>query len=277
MRPAWRSSARWPTSSADLNERTLERERTKLNPVAEPIANDPTVLSLQRDWRDAGLTLGVGLRSRPWISVLGELLERHSEPGRRYHGLDHIAAVLRAIVELTGDLDPDLVLVAFFHDAIYDATRSDNEELSAQLASERLRRIGVSETTVEFVTQTILATSTHQLPDPTALPAGERDVARAGAFLDADLSILGAWDKTYTGYAEAIREEYGHLDEQTFTAGRAKVLRSFLDREQLYFTEAGRVAWEASARRNLQRELTMLDAALLARTSAAEQPGAEAP
>ena len=240
--------------------------------MVKPIAKDPTALSLQRDWRDAGLGLGVGLRSRTWISVFGELLERHSEPNRRYHGVEHIAAVLRGLVELTGDLDPELVLVAFFHDAIYDATRIDNEERSAQLAEERLRRVGLTDSTIGFVCETIRATAGHQLPDQSALPGGEADLERAAAFLDADLSILGAWDKTYSGYAEAIRQEYAHMEDHAFTQGRAGVLRSFLDREQLYFTDAGQMAWEAAARRNLQRELTSLEAILSAAPPAAEDP-----
>lgn len=228
--------------------------------MVKSVANDPVAVPLQRDWRNAGLSLGIGMRSRPWIALFGELLERHSEASRHYHGLEHLAAVLRAIVELTGDLDPELVLVTFFHDAVYDATRSDNEELSAQLATERLTRVGLPEPTIRFVEKTILATASHQLPSPAELPAGEDDLSRAGVFLDADLSILGAWDRTYVGYVEAIRKEYAHLDDATFTTGRANVLRSFLDRGQLYFTDAGRRAWETGARRNLARELKGLDA-----------------
>jgi len=226
--------------------------------VPKTIANDPTALSLQRDWRDAGLALGIGLRSRPWIAVFGELLERHSEPNRHYHGIDHVAAVLRAIVELTDDLDPELVLTAFFHDAIYDATRADNEERSAKLAVERLTRAALSQSTIAFVQATVRATAGHQLPAIDDLPGGAQDLDRAAAFLDADLSILGAWDRTYAAYVDAIRKEYAHLSDAEFTAGRARVLQTFLDREQLFFTEAGRDAWEASARRNLASELKTL-------------------
>ena len=62
-----------------------------------------------------------------------ELLDRWQEPHRHYHTIDHLAAVL-SIVDAQADEadDPQAVrLAAWFHDAVYDPRRTDNEELSA--------------------------------------------------------------------------------------------------------------------------------------------------
>lgn len=207
---------------------------------------------LQLDWRDAGARLGLPTKSRAWESIYHDLVQRHSAETRHYHGIEHVAAVLRAIVELTGDLDPILVATTFFHDAVYDPKRPDNEAQSAELARAVLPGARLTEAPIAAITQIIEATATHQMPDSPLTP----DLC--AAFLDADLSILGAFPDKYSWYTKAIRAEYSHLDDETFRAGRSNVLQSFLDRDVLFFTDAGRTAWESSARRNLARELSAL-------------------
>lgn len=189
------------------------------------------------------------------MTTFEELVNRHADPKRHYHRIEHVAAVLRAIVELTSDLDPVLVAAAFFHDAIYEPTGADNELRSAELAISAMQRCACPTETIEAVADIVLATATH------TLPADNADPQRCAIFLDADLSILGAFPRTYDHYTVAIRAEYTHLDDETFRSGRAAILRSFLDRDQLYFTEAGRCAWESSARRNITRELATLSLA----------------
>lgn len=209
--------------------------------------------TLQNDWRDAGISLGLPIKSRAWLGVYHDLLGRHTDPRRHYHRIEHVAAVLRSIVELTAELDPTLVLAAFFHDAIYDPTRRDNETKSAELATTVLTALNIDPDTRTVVVEIIEATATHQLPADPLSPE------RCAVFLDADLSILGAFPKTYEWYAEAIRAEYTHMSPEAFASGRADVLRSFLDRERLYFTDAGYAIWEQTARRNLTREIATLE------------------
>ena len=61
------------------------------------------------------------------------------EPHRRYHDLGHLAAVLGLVGELAGDAtEPDAVrLPAWYHDVVYEPHRTDNEEVSAELARAR--------------------------------------------------------------------------------------------------------------------------------------------
>jgi predicted metal-dependent HD superfamily phosphohydrolase len=175
-----------------------------------------------------------------------ELLRRWSEPHRRYHDTRHLADVL-SIVDGCG-APPEVRLAAWYHDAVYDPRASDNEERSAQLALDALDALGIGGRAAE-VARLIMVTATHD-PDP-------GDVN--GALLcDADLAVLARPDDRYDRYAAAIREEYRHVPDDAFRAGRAAVLHHLLDLPVLYRTPELRDRWEAAARANLHRELDTL-------------------
>ena len=65
-----------------------------------------------------------------------ELIAAYTAPGRHYHNLAHIEDCLDALarVENLSAVEREILSEAiWWHDVVYDATRSDNEELSAQL------------------------------------------------------------------------------------------------------------------------------------------------
>lgn len=182
---------------------------------------------------------------------MAELTGRYDEPHRRYHDRRHLMAVLDRVDELAGPTDDaDAVrLAAWFHDAVYDPARADNEAASAELARTLLPVHGVGPAQLAEVVRLVLLTATHD-PAP-----DDRD----GAVLsDADLAVLGAARADYRDYATRVREEYAVLDEATFAAGRARILHALLDRAHLFTTPAGRDRWEAAARANLSTELAVL-------------------
>jgi predicted metal-dependent HD superfamily phosphohydrolase len=175
-----------------------------------------------------------------------ELLRRWSEPHRRYHDIGHLADVL-SIMDEYGPT-AEVRLAAWYHDAVYDPRASDNEERSARLAVDALDALGVGGRAAE-VARLVRVTATHD-PDP-------GDVN--GVLLcDADLAVLARPDDRYDRYAAAIREEYRHVPDDAFRAGRAAVLRHLLDLPVLYRTPELRERWEAAARANLHRELDAL-------------------
>jgi len=179
------------------------------------------------------------------------LLVRWAEPHRRYHDVAHLDAVLRQVDELSAvAVEVDLVrLGAWFHDAVYEPTATDNEARSALLAYKVLTELRVPDARVARVVELVALTATHT-PE-----ARDRD----GAVLcDADLAVLASDDAGYARYTEAVRAEYAHLDDATFAAGRARILRSLLDRATLFGTEHGRTTWESRARDNVRRELESL-------------------
>jgi predicted metal-dependent HD superfamily phosphohydrolase len=76
--------------------------------------------------------------------------------------------------------------------------------------------------------------------------------------VDIDLSILGQRPSAFDEFERAIREEYRHVDEPSFRAGRSEILRRFLDRPFIYFTHVFRRRYEQQARSNLNRSLERL-------------------
>ena len=184
-----------------------------------------------------------------------ELSALYRAPDRHYHGISHIEALLALALEYRTALsDPDAVEAAiWFHDAIYDSRRSDNETRSAQLALEKLAgRTGPER--LARIARMIEATATHALPDLGDKAAG-RDAA---LFLDMDLSILGASPVEFDAYEAAVRREYGWVEEKAWRAGRAAVLEKFLARPHIFHTDVFRRRFEAQARKNLARSLAAL-------------------
>ncbi len=185
-------------------------------------------------------------------AIYAELQAAYNAPTRHYHNLDHVLQCLRTLDEVTHDcINPTAVETAiWFHDAVYDPTRPDNEARSADLAERHLRAMGAPEPFVVTVHDLILDTR-HTAPPTT--PDGQ-------TLVDIDLSILGRPAKIYDAYDSAIRLEYAHVPEAAYRTGRATVLRSFLARPSIYLTRFFQNKYELRARENLNRSLTVLHA-----------------
>ncbi len=178
-----------------------------------------------------------------------ELRKRYAQRGRHYHTWQHIVNLfdtLQLVDERVACL-PAVVLAVLWHDAVYDARRRDNEVRSAQL----LRRMTtkLEPYWVERAETMILATQRHLLPE------GDEVTEDDGYFLDMDLAILASKPEAYDTYVQQVRREYKHVPEPDWCAGRAAVLRGFLERPELYHTEWGRVMYTRKARENMGREL----------------------
>ena len=185
-----------------------------------------------------------------------ELSTLYEAEGRHYHGLAHIEALLALAGEYRSALsDPEAVeAVIWFHDAIYDSRKSDNEAQSGALAA-RMLRDRTSAERIGRIAAMIEATATHQLPDDLDASV-QRDAA---LFLDMDLSILGAGPDDFDAYERAVRLEYEWVPEPAWRAGRAAVLRKFLARTNIFHSEEFRERLEAKARRNIERSLVALE------------------
>lgn len=177
-----------------------------------------------------------------------DLLARWSETHRKHHTVAHLHEVLDAIGELadTGiGFDREAVeLAAWFHDAIYEIGRDDNEDRSAELARELLASSPVR----DEVARLVLTTKTHKVA---------ADDINGAVLSDADLSVLGSEPLRYRTYAEAVRQEYAEVADEVFKPARTQVLSALLD-GQLFHTAAGRDRWEQKARRNIAEEIAAL-------------------
>lgn len=192
-------------------------------------------------------------------AVIPETLRaRYDEPWRRYHSMAHINAMeghLRdalAAGVTVHDL-PACQAFIWWHDAIYEpeASPGHNERRSAELCRAEMSVSGYDAGTIQRAVAMIEATARHTPPEAAAAPD-------APLMLDIDLSILGAPPTAYEHYAEAIRREYVHVAEDAYREGRARILRSFLDRPALYLTGWARGQWDGPARTNLAWEIAAL-------------------
>lgn len=183
------------------------------------------------------------------------LISLYGSGDRHYHGIAHIEALLALSAQYSALLsDAEAVETAiWFHDAIYDSRAKDNEARSADLARECLD--GRTDTgRIERIAAMIEASATHQVP-PLTNAAAMRDAA---LFLDMDLSILGAAPDAFDAYEQAVRREYGWVDDDAWRAGRAAVLKQFLDRPHIFHTTEFRERYERQARQNMARSLKTL-------------------
>ncbi|MDX1933258.1 MAG: hypothetical protein SFU56_11680 [Capsulimonadales bacterium] len=190
-------------------------------------------------------------RSR-WLLTVRPFYE---EPHRAYHTFAHLRrmlVLLRRAARARGypEIPAPLFFAALFHDAVYDPTRTDNEERSAALCRHRLADARIPARVIDRAETLILATKTH-------VPFDRRfDML---ALLDADLRVLGAEDDAYRRYAAQIRQEYAHVPIDAYRRGRIAVLNRFLARSSLFHSERPAVRrWEEQARRNLQAEIERL-------------------
>ncbi len=183
-------------------------------------------------------------------ALIPALETRYREPHRKYHTLEHIHACLNLFEQVQEDFDDaDAVRLAiWFHDAVYDPKRSDNEEASANLAARELAVLNVPIATIDKVRKLIMATR-HDGP-PT-----DDDTAR---FIDIDLAILGADANTFDLYEQNIRSEYQHVEESAFRMGRRTILEQFLARDGIYQTELFASRFEEQAQENLARSIASL-------------------
>lgn len=196
-----------------------------------------------------------GALSRVPPEVMADLRARYAEPQRSYHVWRHIEALLRWAQELEAGLaDVDAVVLAIlFHDAIYDPMKSDNEAESARLL-QATSLDAFSQASRDRAVRMVEATARHEVPYE--IDAADRSDLEA--FLDMDLSILGASHEVFDRYEEAVRQEYAFVPPELFRAGRKRILEGFLARPELYFSEWGRARFEGAARSNLERSIAAL-------------------
>jgi predicted metal-dependent HD superfamily phosphohydrolase len=196
--------------------------------------------------------VGAGPAADHWFDTV---VAMYRQPGRHYHDARHVTWVVRHIAAICAVHPADdvgaVVAAGFFHDAVYDPTRHDNEAQSAALAERALSELGWAPTRTAAVAAMVLATIDH-------------DVAVADAdtqiVLAADLAVLAAEPAPYDDYARAVRKEYAHVGDEAWRTGRRAVLRSLLDRQHLFAPRLELAGWEQRARANLTSELATLGA-----------------
>lgn len=188
----------------------------------------------QRAFLGAGLVVPEG--------IFEALAARYGEPSRAYHTLQHIQEGLNYLAGVRA-VPPEVPIAWWFHDAIYDPKREDNEEKSAAWAVAVLGKSALA----EKVRQAILATK----------PGAFADDAAKRLLVDIDLAVLASPEPRFSEYEAQLRREYAFLDEQTYRSARLKLLRGFSGRAFIYQSPEFR-SLETRARKNIERTINAL-------------------
>lgn len=213
---------------------------------------DTQIDRLTSHWRTLMQALGVTANH---AAERDHLIELWSAPERRYHGPGHLEWLLDEIDRQAALFsEPERIrLAAWYHDAVYDTHRNDNEAISADLARESLTHLDLDSALVDRVCDLIVATASHR--------AGGRD-RDDNLFLDIDCAILGAEAATYDAYADAIRQEYGWAPGLLYSQGRGRFLEEMTQSDRVFLTDEYEARLGDRARENMRRELNALKAAI---------------
>lgn len=174
-------------------------------------------------------------------NVIEYLIHLYSRPDRYYHNVNHIANCFKELSKVT-EIDNRFALeiAIWFHDAMYNSQCNINEELSAELVKEKL---GISSA---LITNLIMDTKHNEEPKTND----------GKVIADIDLSILGQSREMFDEYERCIRLEYSWVLGDDFSIKRLSVIRKFLERPNIYWTEYFRNRYEDKARENLQHSFS---------------------
>jgi predicted metal-dependent HD superfamily phosphohydrolase len=218
-----------------------------LLPIPRPAFPDPLgEAELPPAWEEAWKLLG---HAAP--PGLRETLEHaHAEPHRHYHDPRHLRECLALWARWRDQCQHpgEVALALWFHDAVYEPRRSDNEARSAAWAVRSLARAGLAREALQRVHDLIMATR-HDAP-----AAG----GDALLLVDIDLAILGSPPARFDSYERDVRKEYGWVPGFRYRRKRAAVLKGFLGRVPLYRCAPAVELLEAQARINLSAALGRL-------------------
>lgn len=182
--------------------------------------------------------------------ILEEVISKYSEPHRSYHNLSHVYSLLMMAEEYYDFIENPILfeLSIWFHDLIYDPSRNDNEEKSAERALELLSPF-LADSFLENLKQMILSTIEHA----PILKDQDNEL-----FLDLDMSVLATETTVYDQYTAAIRKEYSIFTDEIYQAGRKSVLEKFMAGDQIFLTDFFKENFEKQVVDNIQNELSNL-------------------
>lgn len=203
----------------------------------------------QAQWQHTWQALGISLANVP-ARLYDEVIAKYDEVHRHYHTRQHLAECLEKFGELRhlAANPAEIELALWFHDAVYEPLRHDNEFASANWARSSVLNAGLDQTVADRIYDLVMATQHHTNPENTDTKI----------LIYVDLAILGAKPERYNEYEQQIRQEYSHIPKATFRLKRAEVLQYFLAQPTLFNTPLFIERYEQQARLNMKHALKKL-------------------
>jgi predicted metal-dependent HD superfamily phosphohydrolase len=184
-----------------------------------------------------------------------DIQKSYSEPHRFYHTLNHIDYCLKQLDSFFGNTgDSNIVEFAlWYHDFVYNPLSNNNEEESANAATLVCHESEMSVSFTNKVHELILITKHSKEPS---------DFLQK-VIIDIDLSILGSNLKSYDSFETNIRKEYSPVNDRDFLMGRTNILKGFLNRPRIFYTDFFFGKYHEAARNNLMRTIKNFERSML--------------
>lgn len=186
-----------------------------------------------------------------------DIIEKYSEEHRHYHNFNHISQMLNnvKVYSLTESEKIILRLAILYHDYIYFPERKDNE---AKSANEFLLRLMNNK--IEFDEDAIGRNKVAGAVNIMILDTINHEPTFYLSNILIDLDLWWLHDEgAYFSDKCLIRQEFEMFSDKEFTEGRIKWIKSMLNKDRIFHTEYGINNFESSARKNLQKDLHILE------------------
>ncbi len=246
-RPGVVRSAKIPAAKRSTNAVTERNDGGLIEVIKQPELYEE--LRLDEFWYQSWRALGTCDDGQATFEML---LSLHNEPARRVHTAQHLLDCFAKLKRWHKETQffQQLAMGIWFHDALNDAQRHDNEARSARLASERLSAAKVSPDNVQRIRDLIISTR-----------PGEQLQSREARLLhDIDRAVFGADAETYNRYERHLRYENIHIGDFIYRRKRIEQLQALLGKSQLYLTDSAQIELQAAATANLKRWLDLWQA-----------------
>jgi len=173
----------------------------------------------------------------------------YDNPNRFYHTFKHIRSLLFSLDDfhLTEIEKIKIELAIWFHDLIYNAKSKTNEIDSVDEFISFGLQTGLSINFIEEICDIILVTQHNN----TAHNRLQKIMC------DIDLKEF-AYDN-YIENSNNVKKEFGHLTDDEWKKGRSNFLKTFINKEFIYYTDKYKDALEDTAKINLQKELDYIN------------------
>lgn len=182
-----------------------------------------------------------------------ELQNAYSQPHRYYHTWAHIEQCFEAFDVFSQSGSWLAVQWALFnHDRVYAVHRPEaefNEHYSALDSEKQGRQMGLSPGFLARGKRLVMVTRKHK-----ARTLEEQVIC------DVDLSILGQPEAVFDGYELQIRQEYQHVEWDTYRTVRSQILAGLLQRSSIYYLPVYQQMFQEQAEANIRRSLDRLAA-----------------
>lgn len=174
----------------------------------------------------------------------------YSGDDRHHHNLAHIVDGLNKLSEFYAEIKDFRAFVFgwLFHDAVYDARSSTNEEDSVKAMRQFGKDFEIDQVLIECAEPFILVTKHgHKQPE----------TSDQQWLVDLDMSILGESLPVFTLYEQNVRREFVHLSDKEWDQGRGAFLHNLPS--PLFHTDYFKRHYGNQVERNIKASLAMIN------------------